>query len=164
MSSSKQTSSSITQPTIVFVPPKRTVNKVFLHCSASDRPEDDDVSIITHWHVLRGFQTVGYHYFIRKDGLVQKGRDLEVIPAAQQGYNTGSIAICVHGLIKSKFTDASLLACKELCEQINKAYGGKVTFHGHREVNKQKTCPVFDYKVLLQLDTRGRMKNAIIRD
>jgi len=35
------------------------------------------------WHVDdRGWDDVGYYYFIKKDGTVQPGRDLEKAPAA----------------------------------------------------------------------------------
>ena len=108
------------------------------------------------WHIARGWSTVGYHYFIRKDGTIEEGRNLESIPAAQKGYNTGSIAICAHGLEKDKFTEVQLQAVKELCKTINKAYGGFLRFRGHCEV-ANKDCPVFDYKELLELDENGKM-------
>ena len=31
------------------------------------------------------------------------------------------------------------------------------TFHGHREVNPHKTCPVYDYRAILGLDAVGRL-------
>ena len=140
----------------MFQKPSRNVNTVFVHCSASDNPDHDDVSVIRKWHLERGWSDVGYHYFIKKDGTVQKGRSLERNPAAQKGHNTGSIAICVHGLEKDKFTGASLNSLKMLCEEINKSYRD-ISFHGHCEVSS-KTCPVFDYKLVLNLDEEGYMK------
>lgn len=143
---------------IDFTAPKRPVTRVFLHCSASDNPAHDDVSVMRQWHMSppNNWADVGYHFFIKKDGTVQPGRDLEMTPAAQAPHNTATIAICAHGLLIDKFTDVQLAAVKGLCEAINRAYDGKVTFHGHREV-ANKTCPVFDYKALLGLDDRGRM-------
>lgn len=143
-------------PTIVFVKPHRPVNRVFVHCSASDNPEHDDVSVIREWHRERHFNDVGYHYFITSAGILQEGRSLEEVPAAQAPHNKGTIAICLHGLTKEKFTEAQFDTLRELCTQIKGAYGGQVTFHGHREV-AAKECPVFDYKTVLNLDTVGRM-------
>jgi len=140
---------------IAFTKPRRIVSNVFVHCSASDKPEDDDVAVITAWHLARGFSTIGYHFFIHKDGEVEAGRNIELAPAAQQGHNTGSIAICVHGL--EDFTDESLESLRKLCEVINIAYDKRLTFHGHCEVNPNKTCPVYDYKKVLNLDSAGRM-------
>lgn len=99
---------------------------------------------------------MGYHYFIKVDGTLQSGRPLENVPAAQRGYNTASIAICLHGL--KSFTEAQFRTLKDLCQAINAAYGGEVTFHGHREVEPAKTCPVFDYRKVLGLDGKGKLR------
>ncbi len=141
---------------IDFTPPKRLVTAVFLHCSASDNPDHDDVSVIRQWHLANGWSDVGYHFFIKKDGTIQPGRDLERIPAAQAPHNLGTIAMCAHGLAKENFTDVQLAAVKGLCDAINRAYEGRVTFHGHCEV-ANKACPVFDYRALLGLDAKGNM-------
>lgn len=140
-----------------FRPPTREIDRVFLHCSASDVPAHDDVSVMRDWHVNgNGWSDVGYHYFIRKDGTVQEGRSVEKTPAAQQGHNRGTIAICCHGLKVHNFTPAQYASVVELCGQINRVYNGEVTFHGHCEVSS-KTCPVYPYKEVLGLDEDGYM-------
>lgn len=112
--------------------------------------------MIKEWHLARGWRDVGYHFFIRKDGVVERGRSIESIPAAQAGHNSGSIAICAHGL--KDFTDIQLQAVKAFCGTIDSAYDNNMTFRGHCEVNVNKTCPVFDYKELLNLDKKGKVK------
>lgn len=138
--------------------PKRMVKRVFIHCSASDRPEDDNAATIDRWHKERGWSGIGYHFFVRKDGTIESGRDLEVIPAAQKGHNTGSIAICVHGLKEKNFTLHQRSALTALCLHLNMLYERKITFHGHCEVEKNKTCPVFNYRLWLHLDSAGRIQ------
>ena len=141
-----------------FFPPKRPINKVFIHCSASDNPAHDNIEIIRQWHYARGFNDVGYHYYINKNGVVYDGRDVELAPAAQSGFNRGTIAICVGGL--ESFTPESLEVLKDACIEIRDTYkrkGHVVTFHGHNEVNPHKTCPVFDYKEILKLDKQGNL-------
>lgn len=140
---------------VVFVKPKRVINKVFVHCSASENEAHDDVSVIKQWHLARGWSDVGYHFYIKKNGLIQKGRPLHVVPAAQKGHNTGSIAICLGGL--KEFTEAQFDSLRELCDTIRKEMP-HVTFHGHCEVEPNKTCPVFDYKKVLGLNNKGVMK------
>lgn len=140
-----------------FERPKRTVDRVFLHCSASDLDlgGPDLMALIRKWHVKeRGFKDIGYHFVIDKAALVMHARGLEVTPAAQRGHNPRTIAICAHGL--EAFTPGQLHAVHGLCRQINAAYHGRISFHGHREV-ANKTCPVFDYKALLNLDRWQRM-------
>jgi N-acetyl-anhydromuramyl-L-alanine amidase AmpD len=136
--------------------PTRPVQRVFIHCSASDNPAHDNAETMEDWHLERGFAQIGYHYFIKKDGTIQQGRDLEQVPAAQQGHNTGTIAICCHGLLKEEFTAEQRIALKALCWTLNARYRMGLTFHGHCEVSA-KSCPVFDYKEWLGLDAGGRM-------
>lgn len=145
--------------TFKFRKPARFVGRVFLHCSASDNPDHDNVATMDLWHKQRGWTGVGYHFFIRKSGLLEIGRDIEKVPAAQEGHNAGSIAICLHGLARDKFTEAQFRTLVGLCHQINEAYAGHVTFHGHCEVAR-KACPVFDYKSLLSLGTGGVLTAA----
>lgn len=137
----------------LFKAPQREVNRVFLHCSASDNPAHDDILVIKRWHLDRGFNDVGYHYFITSFGVIQLGRDLEITPAAQQGHNAHTIAICMHGL--TKFTNAQFDTLRALCRAIARELPN-VTFHGHREV-ANKACPVFDYKQVLSLDAKGHL-------
>lgn len=140
----------------MFDKPNRFVDRVFIHCSASDHANHDNVATMDRWHRERGWSGCGYHLFIRKDGKLEHGRDLDRTPAAQGGHNRGTIAICLHGLKIEKFTDAQFATLKSLSVQINNAYGGGVTFHGHREV-AAKACPVFDYKKVLALNAFGQL-------
>lgn len=139
-----------------FVKPARPVSRVFVHCSASDNPEHDSVAVINAWHKQKGWAGIGYHYFIRKDGTLELGRDIEKVPAAQGGNNAGTIAICLHGLDREKFTEAQFATLRALCAQINAAYVGQVTFHGHCEV-AAKSCPVFICQDVLGIDRNGVM-------
>lgn len=136
--------------------PNRKVDRVFIHCSASDHAHHDDVSVMDKWHKQRGWSGVGYHFFIKKDGTIQSGRSLEKTPAAQGGNNRGTIAICLHGLDKDKFTDEQYSAVIKLCQELNNLYDGNLTFHGHCEVSA-KSCPVFDYKKILKLNSIGQL-------
>jgi len=110
----------------------------------------------------RGWKYVGYHFFIRQDGTIEKGRNLETTPAAQgrykdKYYNKGSIAICLSGGQHEKldsFTQKQFNSLGTFCQKINDSYNKKISFHGHREVSAKK-CPVFDYKKVLDLDNNG---------
>jgi peptidoglycan hydrolase-like protein with peptidoglycan-binding domain len=142
-----------------FKKPARPVTKVFIHCSASDNPAHDNVATIDQWHRENGWAGVGYHFFIRKFGRLEMGRDLEKVPAAQAPYNAGTIAICLHGLSINAFTLEQFDTLQGLCHQINEAYDGAVTFHGHSEVAK-KTCPVFIYRDVLNLTAEGALPRS----
>lgn len=141
---------------VKFTKPYRNVYAVYIHCSASDRPEHDDVSVMRQWHLANGWSDVGYHYFIRKDGEIQAGRSVENTPAGQKGHNRGSIAICLHGLDESKFAANQFNSLRDLCAAINGNYSTALEYHGHCEVSS-KSCPVFDYKTVLGLDSKHHM-------
>lgn len=139
---------------IEFAPPSRLVDTVFVHCSASDRPEHDDVSVMREWHLDKNWSDVGYHYFIQRDGEIQQGRPLLRIPAAQKGHNTGTIAICLHGLREDLFTADQFNSLRDLCASIDDSYMKSIRFRGHCEV-AAKSCPVFDYQTVLGLTLNG---------
>lgn len=127
----------------------RQINRYILHCSDSDRREDDDISVINEWHVARGFAGVGYHFFIKKDGTVQKGRRLELPGAHVQNHNADSIGICLSG--RKEFTGKQFVALKGLIEELNGMLannnnGVLPQIYGHCEFDKMKTCPNFNYR------------------
>ena len=140
----------------MFTKPSRKVTRIFIHCTASDLKKHDSAAAIRKIHLDRGWSDIGYHLFIRKNGMLENGRDLEKIPAAQKGHNTNSIAICLHGLKKDKFGTAQFDTLKRICLEINKAYNGEISFHGHCEV-ASKSCPVFNYRSILKLDKYGSL-------
>lgn len=125
----------------------RQVNKIILHCSASDLVSQNAV-MIDSWHKARGFTKIGYHYFIKFDGTVEVGRPLNEIGAHCEGHNKDSIGICLAGL--KNFNQKQFDALAKLLKQLKKTYP-LATIHGHREFSN-KTCPVFDYSVFLKDD------------
>ena len=141
----------------MFTKPSRKIHRVFIHCSASDHAHHDNIDTIRFWHLSRGFSDVGYHFFIQKDGTLEYGRNIEKTPAAQKGHNLYTLAICIHGLKEENFTQAQFNTLKELAVQIDHNYKN-VSFHGHCEISK-KSCPVFNYSEVLNLDRYGSLNN-----
>ncbi len=141
----------------MFNKPERKVDRVVVHCTASD---NEDLygpylkEALHQWHVIeRGWSAVGYNLIIDMKGRVLQGRPLERTPAAQRGHNTGSIAVCIHGL--SEFTGESISTLQTLCNEINEAYGGDIVFLPHNHFDKNKECPVFSVQDVLQTDDEG---------
>ena len=48
-------------------------------------------------HKARGFKTIGYHYYITKDGQMHLCRPEDMIGAHARRYNAHSIGICYEG-------------------------------------------------------------------
>src|SRR3990167_9656144 len=49
------------------------------------------------WHLLKGWEGLGYHYVIHKDGAIWAGRPEHRNGAHTVGYNERSIGICMSG-------------------------------------------------------------------
>jgi N-acetylmuramoyl-L-alanine amidase len=75
----------------------RKINWIVIHQSASNNPKHDNLETIRQWHKERGFKDVGYHFFIKKDGTVSKGRDEDKEGAHVKNHNKGSLGICLSG-------------------------------------------------------------------
>lgn len=68
-----------------------------LHCSATrcDRPYSPED--LTRDHLARGFQSAGYHFYVRRSGQIVPLRPLHQIGAHVRGHNRHSWGICYEG-------------------------------------------------------------------
>jgi len=142
--------------------PKRSINKIFIHCTAYPHQDifgDSLVETITKWHKARGWSTIGYHGVIDCQGLYIPGRDFEKTPAAQGGHNTGTLAFSLDGLHIHQFNQKQFTTLLFLADQLDSLYGNTITYHGHCEVNPNKSCPVFNYKKVLGISTDGKRQH-----
>ena len=119
---------------------------IIIHCSASDVPEHDDIETIRKWHLQRGWDDVGYHYFIDKSGYVYPGRHIDEVGAHCKGYNYRSIGICLSGNVL--FKPAQFHTLKKLLH--NLSFLNAQVF-SHRNFNSSKTCPNFCLEYLLEI-------------
>jgi len=52
---------------------------------------------VDQWHKAKGWDGIGYNWFIEKNGTLKKGRDESKTGAHTIGYNDKSIGICLAG-------------------------------------------------------------------
>lgn len=122
----------------------RNIKRRIYHCSASTPTMDIGVKEITTWHLDRGFNDIGYHIVVRKNGSIEFGRPFNVVGAHCKGYNRESIGICWvggYGGIDDR-TEAQKTTLKIVDKMLN-AMLPESTPHGHNEFSS-KTCPNFD--------------------
>lgn len=128
----------------------RYINKIIIHCSATVEGKDYTVADIKKWHLAKGYSDVGYHYIIYRDGSVNIGRNVNIIGAHCQGYNSNSIGICYiggldkNGKSKDTRTEQQKKSLVELLKKLKSLYPN-ATIHGHNEFAK-KDCPCFNVK------------------
>ena len=57
---------------------------------------------IHSWHRANGWTGIGYHFFVRKDGTIYRGRPINVVGAHVQGMNSCSIGFVLRAIIIQK--------------------------------------------------------------
>lgn len=133
---------------------KRPVDKIIIHCAATQPDMDIGVKEIREWHKKKGWSDIGYHYVIRRNGVIEDGRPVNKIGAHVVGYNRGSIGVCLIGGIDHEANAVPNFTVKQwrtLAQMMRgfKAQLPKVTIHGHNEFSN-KACPSFLVKNWLQ--------------
>lgn len=133
----------------------RTVDAIIVHCADTPVTMDIGYSEIRHWHVdLNGWNDVGYHFIIRRDGTVENGRDIDVPGAHAKGHNSKSIGVCLvggkgaDGAPEANFTLAQYQTLNALVARLRHEHGGDIKVIGHRDVS-EKACPSFNVQALL---------------
>lgn len=95
------------------------------------------------WHRANGWTGIGYHFFVRKDGTIYRGRPINVVGAHVQGMNSCSIGICAEGDYHTKektMPQAQKKSIIELCQYLKKNYYPNAKIVGHREIG-DSNCP-----------------------
>ena len=127
---------------------------IIVHCSATEPDQDIGARDIDRWHRARGFLKIGYQFVIRRDGTVEKGRDLDEVGAHAEGYNSRSVGICLVGGVEAdgktpqdNFTADQWSSLEGLLMKLKHQYP-QAKIIGHREVSR-KACPSFDVQAWL---------------
>jgi len=126
----------------------REIKRIFIHCTDSDDSLDIGVKAIRAWHTDppprgNGWSDVGYHYIIRRDGRIERGRSDSVKGAGVYGHNGDSLHIVWVG--RNKISNTQLPALYSLNRGLMSKYDLQVfDIYGHGEVDSKKTCPNLD--------------------
>lgn len=129
------------------------ITHIVLHYSATYEDQNFTVNDIDRMHRARGWRMVGYHWIIRRDGVVEKGRPENMRGAHVGGQNTGKIGICaIGGLNRStgpnvgvdNRTDAQITAQIRLIQECLARYPGAEVV-GHKGLAATQ-CPGFDVR------------------
>ena len=127
----------------------RDFNKLYL-IILHHRAGDGDVDSIHAIHKRRGFAGIGYHFYIRKDGTIYRGRPVEFIGAHCSGNNSSSIGICLEGdFRKEQPTEEQLLNLSELIHDLKMEYPQIKRVLNHRDFCKT-ICPAIDLKTMVK--------------
>lgn len=99
---------------------RKSTSRIVLHHAAASVC---DAKTIHEWHLNRGFSGIGYHFLVRKDGTIERGRAENLVGAHAAGNNSNSIGICFEGNFETEtMGEAQKNAGKELVEYLKKKY------------------------------------------
>lgn len=142
----------------------KPIRYLVVHCAATPPTRDIGVAEIRVMHKQRGFNDIGYHYVIRRDGRVEKGRADNVAGAHVQGFNSVSLGVCLVGGVDAKgqpdanYTPLQYEALERLLITLQRTYP-TAEILGHRDLSPDKngdgkvspnewlkSCPCFDVR------------------
>lgn len=123
---------------------KRSVtNRIILHHSGVSVLQS--IEVIHNYHKnTNKWAGIGYHFYVRKDGSIYRGRPEEMIGAHAYGANSDSIGICAEGNFNEEtMSDIQKNAIKELVAYLKEKYNiTKVQRHSDTIAT---TCPGKNY-------------------
>ena len=139
----------------------RDITEVVVHWTETFTNKDIGSSEINEQQIALGQSEIGYHYIIRRDGSIQRGRNLNVVGqhAAVNDHDTYSIGIafvggfnCASGtdnpqafLSSSSLTRVQMNSFETFCRAFYSAYpGGQVI--GHNDIDDNELDPGFDVR------------------
>lgn len=127
----------------------RKINLIIIHCSATREGKDFRTADIDRWHRQQGFNSIGYHFVVYRDGSVHVGRPIDQQGAHCKGRNATSIRVCYIGGLdadgkrpKDTRTEYQKKALKALLTLLKLRFPN-AEIRGHRDY-AAKDCPSFD--------------------
>ncbi|MBE5079371.1 N-acetylmuramoyl-L-alanine amidase [Phocaeicola dorei] len=130
---------------------RESVRYLILHCSATRCDKDYTAEQLLRDHKPRGFRTVGYHFYIRRDGTITQHRKLLEVGAHCRPWNRCSIGICYEGGLDADGHPADTRTAEQteqlilLLMRLAKLFP-RARIRGHRDMSGSipKACPCFD--------------------
>ena len=127
--------------------------KLVYHHTAIRNISPEDINKL---HKNKGWKGIGYHYYIRKDGTIYKGREDDAEGSHVKGYNKESIGICVEGNFEEEYlSDEQIESLKKLSLYICLKYNIKDILP-HKELGKT-LCPGKNFPL-------EEIKNDVIKE
>lgn len=78
---------------------REKTNYIILHHAAATSCTVEDIH---GWHLAKGWNGIGYHFFVRKDGSIYDGRPINAVGAHTYGKNSVSVGVCFEGNLESE--------------------------------------------------------------
>lgn len=126
----------------------RTITLIIIHCSAVRPSQTSSAQQIDFWHRKRGWSGIGYHYVVRRDGTVERGRPEAKVGAHCLNHNRHSIGVCYEGGLDAQGrpadtrTEAQKRGLLTLVRELKGRYQRAIVV-SHHTFDPRKACPCF---------------------
>ena len=118
------------------------IKLLVVHCSDTSDNKNLTSIDIHKMHVNFGWEGIGYHKIITKDGFIENGRPEYWVGAHVYGKNNYSLGVCLIG--KNNVNSKQFNALEIVLKEWKRKYPSAVII-GHRDaIETNKTCPNFD--------------------
>lgn len=130
----------------------RTINEIIIHCSGTPISKEVSADDINHYHKSKGWDCIGYHYYIRRNGAIEPGRPIAKVGAHCYGHNRNTIGVCYEGGLTyvgntpqevDTRTPEQVRSLYLLLTTLLHAFPTIQKISGHRDYFN-KACPCFD--------------------
>jgi len=138
-------------------------NRITIHCTATKPSFNCGADVIDQMHKARGWSMIGYHYVIRRNGMIEEGRPESRQGAGVRGHNSNNLHISWEGGLNEETgkpednrTDEQKIALVSLIRDITARYSIE-DIRGHRDYSPDldgdgviesfewlKACPCFN--------------------
>ena len=133
---------------------RKKTEMIVVHCAATKASMDIGATEIKKWHVDdNGWDDIGYHYIIKRGGLVEVGLPEGFQGANAPAANSKSIGVCLIGGMaddggpENNFTLEQFLSLKDLIKRLKITNPNIVEIVGHSDIQDNKpNCPGFNLK------------------
>ncbi len=144
------------------MPIRQKTTLIVVHVTATPPSANIGAREVDAMHRARGFNGIGYHYVIRRNGKVEPGRAENQVGAHVEGFNSTSIGVSLVGGVNAKGqpednrTPEQTAALERLLRELAGRYPG-ARICGHRDLSPDrdgdgiveagewiKACPCFD--------------------
>ncbi|MEG1633788.1 MAG: N-acetylmuramoyl-L-alanine amidase [Oscillospiraceae bacterium] len=130
----------VTEKTYAWAYPltsRRSTELVILHHAAASGNTAEEINV---FHQTRGWAGIAYHYYVRRDGSVYRGRPEWAVGGHTEDHNYNSVGVCFEGNFEQERMGAEQLeAGAELLEELRSRYPG-IVVKKHRDFNAT-ACP-----------------------
>ena len=133
-------------PFTEYVERPATERIVIHHTAVADMAKGGTAAQIHAMHRQNGWAGIGYHYFIRPDGMIEQGRRPPMVGAHAWQNNQNTVGVCLAGDFNiNRPTPAQMRAVKDLVARLCRRYGlspeKRGVIVGHRDLNEDTSCP-----------------------